>query len=271
MADWNTQLREARRNLGLTHEELAKRAGMSAASLRAYELGRRHPTREHLSSLLRALRFDLRSRNAALISGGFAPESVEAPAGALSRREAARLIRARPWPSFVINELMETVAGNRPGLLLTGLTRKRMADRVERNSLVIASRAFSAPSADQLRDWGAVASLAIARAKASGIGSLEAPDAYFAAVLERVARGDPKLIRELTLLWDATPPLMAQTPAWSYAGDWTVNDSETIRFHCLAVRVNPQDLIEIHDWIPADAASHHLLQRHLATLRRRHR
>jgi len=73
MADWNTQLREARRSLGLSHEELAKRAGMSAASLRAYELGRRHPTREHLSSLLRAMKFDLRSRNEALISGGFAP------------------------------------------------------------------------------------------------------------------------------------------------------------------------------------------------------
>jgi hypothetical protein len=64
-----------------------------------------------------------------------------------------------------------------------------MADRVERNSLVIASRAFSAPSADQLRDWGAVASLAIARAKASNIGSLEAPDAYFAAVLDRDRAG----------------------------------------------------------------------------------
>jgi hypothetical protein len=62
---------------------------------------------------------------------------------------------------------------------------------------------------------------------------------------------------------------MAQTPAWSYAGDWTVDDGETIRFHCLAVRVNPQDLIEIHDWIPADAAPHHLLYRHLAALRRR--
>ncbi len=269
MADWTTQLREARRDLGLSHEELAERAGMSAASLKAYELGRRHPTREHLCRLLRALRFDLRSRNEALISSGFAPESVEAPAGSLSRREAARLVNARPWPSFVVNEMMEIIAGNRIGLLLAGLNRQRMADRVERNVLVIASRIVSSPSNEQVRDWGVAARLAIARVKAAGIASLDAPDAYFAAVLERIARGDARLVRELTLLWDATPAHMPETVAWDYPADWTLPAGESMRLHCLAIRVNALDFTEIHDWIPADGESWSLLHGYLAALRRR--
>jgi len=133
---------------------------------------------------------------------------VEAPAGSLSRKEAARLVNARPWPSFVVNELMEIIAGNRTGLLLAGLNRQRMANRVERNVLVIASRIVSTPSNEQVRDWGVAARLAIARVKAAGAASIEAPDAYHAAVLERIARGDARLVRELTRLWDATPPHM---------------------------------------------------------------
>jgi hypothetical protein len=164
---------------------------------------------------------------------------------------------------------MEIIAGNRSGLLLTGLNRQRMADRIERSVLVIASRVVSSPSADQIRHWGVAAQRAIARVKAAGIGSLEAPDAYFAALLDRIARGDPRLVRELTLLWDATPAHLPETIVWDYTDDWTVPNGDTMHFHCVAARVNTQDFTEIHDWIPADVESYSVLHRHLATLRRR--
>jgi len=49
---WRTLLREARRRLGITRLELAERAGLSPDTIRAYELGRRRPRRDHLELIV---------------------------------------------------------------------------------------------------------------------------------------------------------------------------------------------------------------------------
>ena len=259
MADWYVLLRCARRDLGLSPAYLAERAGVSEASVRAYEMGRRHPTREHLAEMLNYLRLDRRSRNEVLIAAGFAPDAIDMPDGSLSRRDAAHLVHERPWPAFVLNEVMEIVASNRIGGRLMGLTRHDLDDRVERNVLVIAARVVAAPTTDQMRDWGVVARRVIARMKAVGVGTLDDPDPYFAAILERIARGGRGLVREFAAQWEETQPEGQPSVSWSYPARWTLRDGRTLNLHCVAARVNSRDPIEIHDLIPADAASAGLL------------
>ena len=269
MADWYVLLRGARRDLGLRRAELAGRAGISEASVRAYEMGRRHPTREHLAEMLTCLRLDRRSRNDVLINAGFAPDAIDMPDGSLSRKEAARLVHERPWPAFVLNEVMEVVASNRVGTRLTGLTRQDLEDRVDRNVLVIAARVVAAPTSGQMRDWGMAARRVIARMKAAGVGTLDDPDPYFAALLERIAWGGRGLLHEFAAQWEATPPGGQPAMSWSYPAHWTLRDGGTLNLHCVATRVNTQDPIEIHDWIPADAASAAMLEVVVASRRGR--
>ncbi len=266
MADWNKRLRASRRDLGLSPGDLAARAGLSEASVRAYETGRRHPTREHLSRILECLRLDRQSRNELLVSAGLAPDAIDTQDGSLSRREAIRLIHDRPWPAFVLNEVMEVVGGNRIGLKLAGLTQKDLEDRVERHVLLIAARVVSGqPTSDEMRDWGVVARRAIARMKAAGVGTLEHPEPYFAALLDRIARGGPGLQREFAAHWESTPARTQPNVSWAFPAQWTLREGVSVRLHCVATRVNTQDPIEIHDFIPADATSAAMLERVIAT------
>jgi transcriptional regulator with XRE-family HTH domain len=262
MPDWNTRLRAARRDLRLSPGDLARSAGLSEASVRAYEMGRRRPTRDHLSRVLGCLRLDLQSRNEILVGAGLAPEATDVADASLSRREATRLIRDRPWPAFVLNEVMEVVGANRIGLWLTGLTQADLDDRVERNVLLIAARVVAPPATNaQLRDWGVIARRAIARMKAAGVGTLDDPDPYFAAILDRIGRKGTELLHEFAALWDATPRHQRTGVSWSYEAGWTLRDGNTLRLLCLANRVNTQDPIEIHDFVPADATSAAMLER----------
>jgi transcriptional regulator with XRE-family HTH domain len=261
MADWNKRLRAARRDLGLSTADLATRAGLSTASVRAYETGRRHPTREHLSQILDCVRLDRQTRNELFVDAGLAPDAVERHAWSLSRRDVLRLLHERPWPAFALNDVMEVVAASRVGMRLTGLAQKDLEDRVARNVLVIAARIVAAQAVEQNRDWGTITRRAIARMKAVGVGTIDNPDPYFAAVLERIARGGASLMREFSAQWEETPARGQPTVAWAFPARWTLNNGNTLRLHCVATRVNTQDPIEIHDFIPADAASSVMLER----------
>ena len=96
----------------MSREELADRSGLSADSLHSYELGRRHPTREHLVDLLKCLKVRQPTRNLILADAGLAAE------GPVERfrepnvptKQAALLIRQRPLPAFLINERGEVLA-----------------------------------------------------------------------------------------------------------------------------------------------------------------
>lgn len=262
-------MRAARRDLGISPSDLASRAGLSEASVRAYETGRRRPTRENLSRILECLRLDRFTRNELFVGAGLAPDTIDAPLGSISRREAIRLVHDRPWPAFVVNEVMEVVGGNRIGLRLAGLTQKHLDDRVERNVLIIAARVVAEPpSTNQMRDWGVIARRAIARMKAAGVGTLEDPDPYFAALLDRIARGGSGLLREFSAQWESTPARAQPNVTWAFPAQWTVGDGGTLRLHCLATRVNTVDPIEIHDFVPADATSSAMLER-IAAIRGR--
>jgi len=75
--DWRRELRDARKKLRLSQRELATRASLSESAVRAYELGTRFPSREHLSDLIDALSVDRAWRNRLLLAAGFAPDGLE--------------------------------------------------------------------------------------------------------------------------------------------------------------------------------------------------
>src|SRR5512146_2297517 len=112
MDAWYDQLRSIRERRGMSRQEVADLCGISAHSLRSYELGRRRPTRKHLLDLLRCLQADERTRNVILADAGLAPE---APVDRfrepnLPPREAAALIRRRPLPAVLLNDRTEVLA-----------------------------------------------------------------------------------------------------------------------------------------------------------------
>ena len=263
MPDWNKRLRAARRDLGLRPADLAARAGVSEASVRAYETGRRHPTREHLSWIMECLRLDRQTRNELFIDAGLAPDAVDAQEWSLTRRDVNRLLHDRPWPAYAVNEVMEVLAGSRAGMRLAGITPKDLEDRVERNVVVIAADVVAARP-QGMRDWGIIAQRAIGRMKAAGVGTVDNPDPYFAALLDRIGRRGPNLLHEFTAQWEATSPESDVLVSRSFPAQWTLRSGAVLRLHCLATRVSVEDQIEIFDLIPADAESAGLLERVVA-------
>ena len=115
-ATWYQHLRELRETEGLTQRELGERAGVSEASVRAYETGRRHPRGETLSALLRALGTEPIARIRILEGAGFAPQGGvvgEAPIGPdYSIEEASAEIHSYPWPAHLNNEMFEVLDAN---------------------------------------------------------------------------------------------------------------------------------------------------------------
>ncbi len=53
--EWRRLLREHRRRLRLSQPEVARRAELSLSAVKAYESGGRHPSREAIAAITRAL------------------------------------------------------------------------------------------------------------------------------------------------------------------------------------------------------------------------
>ena len=111
---WHAQLRNAREDLGLTQSGLANLAGVSRDTIRAYEQGRRRPTRQALDAVLSALRLDRLEANQIRHALGFASDYLRLgqldPTFMFSQDELTGWMEQTPWPQFVMDE-------NRPGAL----------------------------------------------------------------------------------------------------------------------------------------------------------
>src|SRR5450432_1607908 len=112
MDDWPQMLSKLRVDMGLTQAELATRAHISAHSLKAYETGRRHPSRPYLTAILEALKVERGARNKVIAAAGYASDAYEISPWPDSRfmfsvPEAAEFIATQPWPAFLCNEMME--------------------------------------------------------------------------------------------------------------------------------------------------------------------
>ncbi len=257
MTEWAALLRKARRDIGLSRPALAEGAGVSAQTVKAYELGFRRPSRALLASLLDVLEVDRRLRNEILVGAGFAPDGERLgphnPDYMYTVDEARALIAGLPWPSHVTSELMEVVAANRVAQRLWGVDLEReLLGPVERN---LATFATNPRFADRVTNWDALVAVAIGVLKGHHRGAVPLPEtatAYFAAVIERVFDGNPRYVRRLLDLWDRVPPRTAKI-RWFYDVHWADRVAGEMRFRVsVAVADEPGGLM-FHDWIPVGA------------------
>lgn len=112
------QLKQWRRQRGLSQLELASRAQVSQRHISFIETGRSRPKEEVVEKISAALGIPLRERNALLEAAGLMPLYPELPLDAASlapfREAIARLLETHePFPAFVINRYWDVVDGNR--------------------------------------------------------------------------------------------------------------------------------------------------------------
>jgi transcriptional regulator with XRE-family HTH domain len=111
------QLREWRRQRGMSQLELALAAGVSTRHLSFVETGRARPGRDLLLRVMTELQIPLRERNLALSVAGFAPlfqmRGYEDPAFSSIRAIVdAAFERQKPFPAYIIDRHWNVMASN---------------------------------------------------------------------------------------------------------------------------------------------------------------
>lgn len=262
MLDWHEQLRVARESAGMSRREVAVTSRLSADSLRSYELGRRRPTREHLLHVLQCIKVDQATRNRILAGAGFAIETPidRFPEPNVSTKEAVKMARERPWPAFLVDSKLEILALSAPAWRLLGQFDRDLPAR--RSVLTVITRREVRTRVQNLTP---ILSLVVQFFK-HGVpheSSLERPGPYLSRILQQLVGGDPALVAKFSELWAATPPFQTRITGTVYPCVWN-SDVGTMRFNGLITCLNAAEGLYCHNWIPADAQSHLLLEKLLA-------
>lgn len=252
MKRFHVLLRETRRSIGITQRDLARLAHVSRSSLLAYELQRRHPTRETLSRVLDSLAVDVQRRNELLAAAGYATEeggTARFHVNALTLEEAVASVQSRPWICFLLNELLELRALSAPARELWSIDDEVLDQPARRNMLAVLTQPWYA---DSIGNWDAAAEFHIGLFKSRlAPGASDSPGAYVAAVLEEAERGRPKLVTRFFELWESTPPGPIEWSSSWYDMEWK-HQGERLRFHVLNNIINEHDALYTSDWLPVD-------------------
>ncbi len=247
--------------LDVSQSELAARAHVSVSAVRAYENGRRHPSRPYLAAILDALKCEHGVRNTIFSAAGFATDGVAIvagePRGTFNRTEAAALVESQPWPSFVIDEYVSIVAANALAQRLWGVDLEReFPGPVERNLLSVAS---SPRFADRCVNWDEAVGTIMAVFKRKDWGrreTLEAPSPMLAAVLEHFMAGDPRYVSRFLAIWQNLPASdWDEKMRFSYPVVWRDPVVGVMRFECVATPASHAEQTNFNDWIPVGAES----------------
>ena len=221
MADWHEQLQAARKRAGISRDALAACADLSVESIRSYEIGRRHPSRDYLVKLLTCMHADELSRNHILVGAGYASD---APVPRLREpniptREAVRIVRARTLPTFLLDVRLEIVAMNDTARLLIGLPDAEGARAPRRSLLTFTTRRAIATRAV---NWEELIATVISSFKAAvpEEPSVETPGPYLSQLLQEICGGDPLLVKRFFKLWEATPAFRGRLTGYSYQSAW---------------------------------------------------
>jgi len=245
--------------------EVAGRCGLSAHSLRSYEVGRRRPTRSHLLRLLRCLEAGDHDRNAILASAGLAPEApidrFREPNVPL--REAVRMTRSRPLPAVLLNDRTEVLAISGAAWRLFGMPEYEANPPKHRGALTeLATRAVAA----RVQNWDEAIGQVLQFAKAGlprdrAVDDVNSP---IAATVKKLAADDPAMWKRFVDLWRVTRPFRGRMAGHIYSSVWNVPGG-AIRFNVFIGCLNTEVGLYIHAMVPADAQSHVLLEEVLAS------
>ena len=241
---------------------------MSVETVRAYEQGKRRPTRETLVAIAGALHLERRHLNVILQSAGFASAGVfwgpPNPYLEFTLDEATAYVEEFDWPSTVMNEFMEVAAANRTAQRLWGVNLRDRKDPAERNLLGVISRP---PFCDRVINWDEAVGVAIAVMKGHYRGPETQPQgssAYFSHIMQYFLQGEPKYVRRFLDLWDKTPPVPHAKRRWSYRVVWDEPNAGIMTFRVFSSTCSDLEALQFQDWIPVDAASWEALSRVIA-------
>ena len=256
---WPRQLYAARTNLHLSRKALGKLAGVSEATIKAYELGFRQPTRVYLVAILDALRVERHTRNEIMTSAGFAPDGDQlgashTPHYSFPMPEAKEHVEKMPWPAFVLNEYTEVVCCNDLVERLWGIDLEReFPNPLDRNLVSVAS---SPRFADRVENWEEMMAVgaSVFKGHHRGPDGPEQPSVYFAQIVQRFMAGDPKYATRMAEIWAAAPPREPKI-RWEYEVRWREPGLGRMHFFCIVNTANEQDGLAFNDWIPVDAES----------------
>jgi transcriptional regulator with XRE-family HTH domain len=259
MEAWSTMLRDARLATGLSRAGLSERCGISAQTIKSYELGLRHPSRELLTVLLDELKTDRLFRNQILAGAGFAPDGDQLgprnPDYAFSLDEAKERIAACAWPACVMTELMDVLDANALARQVWDVDlATEFTGPLERNMMTVATEPRFA---DRVINWEEMLSVGIARWKGHHRGPedlSEGASAYFAAVMQRLFAGDPGYLQRLVALWDTVEPISPKV-WWSYPVVWDHLAVGRLDFEVTCSPANERDGFYFHDWLPVNTVT----------------
>lgn len=117
------QLRQWRQRRHMSQLDLALEADISARHVSFVETGRARPSRQMAMRLAECLSMPLRSRNALLLSAGFAPiypeKSIDNVAMETARAVISHVLKAyEPFPALAIDRHWNMIEGNRTVMTL---------------------------------------------------------------------------------------------------------------------------------------------------------
>lgn len=253
--NWRAALRALRETMRLDRRQTGKLAGVSPETVRAYETGRRAPSRPTLLALLLALRASRNDRNRILTAAGFSdddrPPGIEPESPDLRFEEAVAEILASPWPACLCDDIATVLAANPPILRLWEAPPGwEELNPVERNQF---ARLSESAFGDHVENWDEVASYAIATFKGhygeDAIADGSSP--YLAAVVERFMSGNPAYLQRFARIWARTRPALRKR-RFRYPITWRTTAGERRRYVAVVSLVNLTDGLFVYDWIPLD-------------------
>jgi len=256
---WYHQLRVLRETAGLTQDALAGRAAVSSASIRSYETGRRHPTRETLAAILKSLAVEPIRRIQILEGAGFSAEPGVvgiAPSGPdYSLEEAIAEINRYPWPAHLNNEMFEVLDANPLMQAVWGVDfASEREGSIERSFVV----AMSDPRfADHILNWDETMLLIARMLKGShsesGIDD-DGPNPYLASIAQQFLMGDPGYVQRFLKIWMHAEPLV-QKRRFVCPMVWQHESEGRMDFVMVINPANLDAYMTFIEWMPVDGAT----------------
>lgn len=255
--DWRAALKSWRGNQGMTQSELARRSGLSLDAIKAYEAGRRRPSRHALQVLIHSLGIPRDVANPifggagyaieweTLFDGRYLPPSLD---GLQDEAEACA------WPAFVTNQVFDVVAQNAVFERLFGVDLSReLLGFGERNLLAgITHDEF----AGHLENWDEVVTFMCGLVKEDP--RWRSPDLSRLAPaldrnMQRLLGGNPARIKRLADLWEHADPIPVRVQH-TFRIVWRVDES-VLAFSGRLVIADLWTELHWNEWIPADRST----------------
>lgn len=259
--DWRQIIRTERRRVGLTQQELARRAGLATATIRKYENGSRTAPRESLERILAAVQASDATVKRVLTDRGFHYRDRRLPADRASRfffssTELGPFMDRVRWPMFAANELGELVAANRVARRLWGIDLAAEAARHGRARASLLVVMCEPRLAARLVNWDAMVRhylgfrKAVMASRPISVGGGALVDEIETAIAEV----NPRALSRIYELWPNTPPNPDKV-RWSYPVVWREPGFPDMHFQGVVTTASTHDAIGFNDWIPVDAAT----------------